>query len=97
MLATVAVGSLLIVALLPTLQSDRENLRRAICANNPDMTPPDNPGTDGRNVLFTDSHVEWINGPDVSYLFAPIQADWGNYGIDNPAISPQVLGQQDGI
>jgi len=33
-LATVAVGSLLIVALLPTLQSDRENLRRAICANN---------------------------------------------------------------
>ncbi len=64
-------------------------------------TPPLNStsphGTDGRNVLFTDSHVEWINGPDVSYLFAPIQADWGNYGIDNPSTTPQVLGQQDGI
>ncbi len=34
LLVTVAVGSLLAITLLPTLQSDRENLRRAICANN---------------------------------------------------------------
>src|ERR1017187_8031025 len=34
LLVSIAVGSLLIVALLPTLQSDRENLRRAVCANN---------------------------------------------------------------
>ena len=61
----------------------------------PDMTPLDNHGTDGRNVLFTDSHVEWINGPAVSYLFIPIQQDWGNYGIDSPSTSPQILGQQD--
>ena len=62
----------------------------------PDMTPLDNHGTDGRNVLFTDSHVEWISGPAVSYLFIPIQQDWGNYGMDSPSTSPQILGQRDG-
>ncbi len=34
MLVTVAVGSLLAVAILPTLQSDHATLQRAICANN---------------------------------------------------------------
>jgi len=34
LLVTVAVGSLLAVAILPTLQSDHETLQRAICANN---------------------------------------------------------------
>ncbi len=34
MLVTVAVGSLLAVAILPILQSDHETLQRAICANN---------------------------------------------------------------
>src|ERR1035438_264474 len=34
LLVTVAVGSLLAVAILPTLQSDRATLQRAICANN---------------------------------------------------------------
>ncbi|HXI84044.1 MAG TPA: prepilin-type N-terminal cleavage/methylation domain-containing protein [Verrucomicrobiae bacterium] len=34
LLVGVAVGSLLIVALLPTLQSDHDTLQRALCANN---------------------------------------------------------------
>jgi prepilin-type processing-associated H-X9-DG protein len=34
LLVTVAVGSLLAVAILPILQSDHETLQRAICANN---------------------------------------------------------------
>src|ERR1700722_4992944 len=34
LLVTVAVGSLLAVAILPTLQSDHQTLQRAICANN---------------------------------------------------------------
>jgi type II secretory pathway pseudopilin PulG len=63
----------------------------------PDLTSADNHGTDGRNVLFTDSHVEWKSSVSVSDLIAPIQTDWGSYGPDPPTTSPQVLGQQDGI
>ena len=77
------------------LCADRSNASSV--SSTPDLDPTSPHGTDGRNVLFTDSHVEWINGPSVSYLFAPIQADWGAYGIDNAATSPQVVGQQDHI
>lgn len=77
------------------LCADRSN--GASSSSTPDLNSTSPHGTNGRNVLFTDGHVEWINGPAVSYLFAPIQQDWGAYGIDNPATSPQVLGQQDGI
>ena len=75
------------------LCADRANQSSTVT---PDMTPLDNHGTDGRNVLFTDSHVEWISGPSVSYLFPPIQQDWSSYGFDPPATTPQILGQQDG-
>jgi prepilin-type N-terminal cleavage/methylation domain-containing protein len=77
------------------LCADRSNASSV--SSTPDLDPTSPHGTDGRNVLFTDSHVQWINGPAVSFLFSPIQADWGAYGIDNPATSPQVLGQQDHI
>lgn len=75
------------------LCADRANQSSTVT---PDTTSADNHGTDGRNVLFTDSHVEWINGPSVSYLMAPVQQDWGAYSVDSPSQSPQTLGQQDG-
>jgi len=61
----------------------------------PDMTPQDNHGTDGRNMLFTDDHVEWIPRACVSDTSATcpchgdtnpfnyygiIQQDWGEFG-----------------
>ncbi len=46
----------------------------------PDLAPGDIHGTDGRNCLFSDGHVEWINGPKICDQYAIIQADWGEYG-----------------
>jgi prepilin-type N-terminal cleavage/methylation domain-containing protein/prepilin-type processing-associated H-X9-DG protein len=43
----------------------------------PDLVPGDIHGTDGRNCLFTDGHVEWINGPTISGQYQIIQNDWG--------------------
>jgi prepilin-type N-terminal cleavage/methylation domain-containing protein/prepilin-type processing-associated H-X9-DG protein len=43
----------------------------------PDLVPGDIHGTDGRNVLYSDGHVEWINGPVISDQYRIIQADWG--------------------
>jgi prepilin-type N-terminal cleavage/methylation domain-containing protein/prepilin-type processing-associated H-X9-DG protein len=45
-----------------------------------DLVPGDIHGVDGRNVLFTDGHVEWINGPVISCEYQMIQNDWGEYG-----------------
>jgi prepilin-type processing-associated H-X9-DG protein len=73
------------------LMADRANTSSHFT---PDLQSDDNHGTDGRNVLFTDSHVEWISGPVISNLMASIQQDWGAYGIDNcPGGCPQVTGQ----
>jgi prepilin-type N-terminal cleavage/methylation domain-containing protein/prepilin-type processing-associated H-X9-DG protein len=46
----------------------------------PNLLPGDIHGTDGRNVLFSDGHVEWINGGVISDQYGIIQADWGEYG-----------------
>jgi hypothetical protein len=79
------------------LCADRAN---ESAGDTPDTKAIDNHGTDGRNVLFTDNHVEWNNGPSVKDLYKLIQADWGEYGAgtppDPPEKSPQTLGQFDG-
>ncbi|HXI82670.1 MAG TPA: DUF1559 domain-containing protein [Verrucomicrobiae bacterium] len=63
----------------------------------PPMTPDSAHGTDGRNVLFTDNHVDWINGPSVDDLYKLIQDDWGYYNNPDPPLqSPQTIGQHDG-
>lgn len=46
----------------------------------PDADPIDNHGTEGRNVAFTDGHVEWINGPSVNHLWGTIIADYTDTG-----------------
>ena len=46
----------------------------------PDLVPGDIHGTDGRNCLFSDGHVEWINGTKICDQYAIIQADWGEMG-----------------
>jgi prepilin-type N-terminal cleavage/methylation domain-containing protein/prepilin-type processing-associated H-X9-DG protein len=40
------------------------------------LRPDDNHGADGRNVGYTDGHVEWVNGPSVGNLFGEIVADF---------------------
>lgn len=76
-------------------------------AETPDVGPKDNHGADGRNVLYTDGHVEWIpracisdtsstcpcHGQDNPYnLYGLLQKDWGYFGQDGPE-SPQTVGQ----
>jgi prepilin-type processing-associated H-X9-DG protein len=46
-----------------------------------DLVNGDIHGTDGRNCLFSDGHVEWINGPVICNLYGVIQADWGQDGV----------------
>jgi prepilin-type N-terminal cleavage/methylation domain-containing protein/prepilin-type processing-associated H-X9-DG protein len=46
----------------------------------PDLVNGDIHGTDGRNCLFSDGHVEWINGPKICNQYGIIQADWGEDG-----------------
>jgi prepilin-type N-terminal cleavage/methylation domain-containing protein len=75
------------------LCADRSNTDSA---STPDMTANDNHGTDGRNVLFTDNHVDWINGPSVTNQYTLLQQDWGDYNTDPATQSPQTLGQTDG-
>jgi prepilin-type N-terminal cleavage/methylation domain-containing protein/prepilin-type processing-associated H-X9-DG protein len=66
----------------------------------PDLAPGDPHGTDGRNVLYTDGHVEWLNGPKISFLYTIIQEDWGCYNCsippgsppDPPSVSPETTG-----
>jgi prepilin-type N-terminal cleavage/methylation domain-containing protein/prepilin-type processing-associated H-X9-DG protein len=42
-----------------------------------DLVNGDIHSTDGRNVLYTDGHVEWFNGPVICHEYGIIQADWG--------------------
>jgi hypothetical protein len=72
------------------LMADRANQASDVT---PDLTAADNHGTDGRNVLYTDSHVEWKNGVTVNDLYSLIGKDWGLEGVGPPS-SPQVVGQQ---
>jgi len=61
--------------------------------NTPDLKPGDIHGTDGRNVLYTDGHVEWLKGPSISALYDLIHQDWGCYGCpDAPCVSPETTG-----
>jgi hypothetical protein len=60
----------------------------------PDLVSADNHGTAGRNVLYTDTHVEWKNGPTVNDLYKVIQADWGHHHLEKcPGGCPQTVGQ----
>jgi prepilin-type N-terminal cleavage/methylation domain-containing protein/prepilin-type processing-associated H-X9-DG protein len=68
--------------------ADRANQPSAFT---PDVTKIDNHGSDGRNVAYTDGHVEWIIGPSVTNQYTLIQQDWGTY--PNPLTSPQTVGQ----
>jgi prepilin-type N-terminal cleavage/methylation domain-containing protein len=77
------------------LCADRSNFASA--SNTPDLDPTSAHGMDGRNVLFTDNHVDWVNGASISDLYKIIQQDWGEYGPDPDIQSPQTLGQQDTI
>jgi prepilin-type N-terminal cleavage/methylation domain-containing protein/prepilin-type processing-associated H-X9-DG protein len=42
----------------------------------PDVDSLDNHGAAGRNAVFTDGHVEWINNPDVDPFFKQAQDDY---------------------
>jgi prepilin-type N-terminal cleavage/methylation domain-containing protein len=92
------------------LCADRSNA--ASGSNTPDVDSTSAHGTDGRNVLYTDDHVEWVPYSCVSdtsstcpchgdtnplNLYHIMQTDWGEYGNDPASQSPQTLGQQDGI
>jgi prepilin-type N-terminal cleavage/methylation domain-containing protein/prepilin-type processing-associated H-X9-DG protein len=53
------------------------------------LAPGDIHGTDGRNVLYSDGHVDWINGGVISDEYGIIQADWGQFGGSCPVGCPQ--------
>ena len=86
------------------IMADRAN---EASSETPDVGPKDNHGADGRNVLYTDGHVEWIPRACISdtsptcpcagssnpyNLYGLLQQDWGQFGVDGPT-SPQTLGQ----
>ena len=47
----------------------------------PDVESRDNHGTAGRNALFSDGHVQWINGPNINPYFQTIQEDYDAFGL----------------
>ena len=47
----------------------------------PDVDSLDNHGADGRNAVFTDGHVEWINGPSIDKWFQQAQSDYDTNSI----------------
>jgi prepilin-type N-terminal cleavage/methylation domain-containing protein/prepilin-type processing-associated H-X9-DG protein len=57
----------------------------------PNLVNGDIHSTDGRNILYSDGHVEWQNGVAISSLYGIIQADWGqdNSGTPCPTGCPQ--------
>ena len=58
----------------------------------PDLKSIDNHGVEGRNVLYTDGHVQWKQGVTVNDLYVSLQNDWGQFGVD-PTMLPQTVGQ----
>ena len=72
------------------LMADRSD---TVSSATPDLIPGSPHGTDGRNVLYNDGHIEWLNGAVISDLYTALQNDWGNFNTDGPA-SPQTEGQQ---
>jgi prepilin-type N-terminal cleavage/methylation domain-containing protein/prepilin-type processing-associated H-X9-DG protein len=48
----------------------------------PDVEPVDNHGVAGRNLAFTDGHVEWISGPSVDKWFQEAQYDYDQVGLN---------------
>jgi prepilin-type N-terminal cleavage/methylation domain-containing protein/prepilin-type processing-associated H-X9-DG protein len=48
----------------------------------PDVDNLDNHGSAGRNAVFTDGHVEWVNGASVNKYFEEAQDDYDNLGIN---------------
>ena len=64
------------------IMGDESNQGEGFTGTTPDLTSADNHGTDGRNYLFTDGHVEWRSGPKVPAEFwDSINADYwtGSY------------------
>ena len=47
----------------------------------PPVGPRDNHGADGRNALFSDGHVAWINSNRVDQLLQPAMADYDDLGL----------------
>jgi len=72
------------------LMADRSN---TAAGDTPDLTPDSPHGTDGRNVLYQDGHIEWLNGAVVRDLYTALQNDWGDFNKDGPQ-SPQTEGQE---
>jgi len=48
----------------------------------PSAEPRDNHGDEGRNVVFTDGHVEWAKGPSVNKWFDEAQKDYDALGLN---------------
>src|ERR1017187_5737385 len=77
------------------LMADRSD---TVDSGTPDLTPDSPHGTDGRNVLYNDGHIEWLNGASISDLYTILHNDWGDFTKPCPcppngANAPQTLGQ----
>ena len=48
----------------------------------PSVDSNDNHGSAGRNAVFTDGHVEWVNGPSVNSYFDEAQKDYDDLGLN---------------
>ena len=70
------------------LMADRSD---TVSSATPDLTPDSPHGTEGRNVLYNDGHIEWLNGTSISALYNILHQDWGDFSTTPSA--PQTLGQ----
>jgi len=62
------------------LLADETHQNESALGSTPDADPTDNHGIDGRNVAYTDGHVQWKNGPKISDLFQEIVDDYNAQG-----------------
>jgi hypothetical protein len=47
----------------------------------PDLESTDNHGAEGRNALFSDDHVQWINSASIDPWFQTLQQDYDFFGL----------------
>lgn len=62
------------------LMADESNQREGFLGVAPPLSVADNHIDEGRNGLFTDGHVEWINGTSISSQLSVITQDFGPLG-----------------